>query len=186
MNLFIDTISKKSTMILFDNDRNIVKQKQFEIKWNESSLLIPNIDNFLKDNNIEYFDLENIVLVNGPWSFTWVRTSVLAVNTINYITKKDLTWISYFDLYRNYPIIKTSSKRDCFVKLSKEDEIKIINNDEIKQIIKEKNIDIIYWDALFDWIQTVEKIDFSAIIKDINFQKNKKLEAMYIKKPNIC
>ncbi len=185
MNLFIDTISKKSVMILFDDNRDIFSQERFEINWNESSLLIPKIDNFLKENNTSYFDIKNIVLVNWPGSFTGLRTSVLAVNSINFVTKQNLTPINYFDLYGNFPIVKKSSKRDSFVKLSKNAKIDIIENDKIKDFLIKNDIKKIYWDLEIEDIETIENIDYSSIIKNIELQKNKKLEAMYIKKPNI-
>lgn len=186
MNLFIDTISKKSTIILFDDSRNIVKQDHFEINGNESSLLIPNIDSFIKQNDFDYYSIKNIVIVNWPGSFTWVRTAVLAVNTINFITDNHITAINYFDQFDNYPIIKTSSRRDSFVQKSNSENIEIIPNPEINDYLEQNNIKKIYWDYFVEWIQTVDNIDYSAIIKEIKFQKNKKIQAMYIKKPNIC
>jgi hypothetical protein len=40
-----------------------------------------------------------------------------------------MTAISYFDLHKTYPIIKASSKRDCFVQKDKDSKIEIIMND---------------------------------------------------------
>ncbi len=186
MNLFIDTISKKSTMILFNDSRNIIKQEYFEINGNESSLLIPNIDKFIKQNNLDYKNIKNIVIVNWPGSFTWVRTAVLAVNTINFITDNYITAINYFDQYNDYPIIKTSSRRDSFVKKDEYSNIEIIPNPEVNEYLEQNNIKKIYWDYYIEWVQTIDNIDYSDIIKKIEFQKNKKIQAMYIKKPNIC
>lgn len=185
MNLFIDTVSKKSTMILFDEKRDITAEESFEINWNESSLLIPNIDNFLKKNNVSYFDLKNIVLVNWPGSFTGLRTSVLAVNSINFVIKQNLTGINYFEMFNDYPIVKKSSRKDSFVKLSKNADIDIVDNSKIEDFLKSENIKTVYWDLELQDIQTIENIDYSSIIQNIELQKNKKLEAMYIKKPNI-
>jgi hypothetical protein len=91
MNLFVDTISELCNIIIFDNSRHIIDTLEYNIKWNESSLLIPKIDKIIKKNNLEYEDLSNIVVVNWPWSFTWIRTTVLVINTINYIIKWDIT-----------------------------------------------------------------------------------------------
>ena len=186
MNLFINTISSLSTIILFDNNRKIIEKIDFEIKWNESSLLIPKVDLFLKGNKLKYSEIENIVCVNWPWSFTWVRTTVLAINTINYITKNNLTPVNFFDLYDNYPIIKSSSKRDCFIKLDKNSDIEIIENSKIEELLKEKNIKTIYWNCNLDNLEIVEKIDYIDIIKEIKLEKIKKIDPLYIKKPNIC
>ncbi len=186
MNLFINTISKTSSIILFNDKREIIDQIYFEIKWNESSLLIPNIDAFIKKNNTTYFDIKNIVLVNWPGSFTWVRTVVLVINTINFITNNNLTPISFFDLFPEYPIIKSSSKKDCFFKKNKKSEIEIMTNENILKYIKENNISSIYWESEIENIEIIEKIDYSNIIENIKLETIKKINPLYLKKPNIC
>jgi len=186
MNIFINTISSNSVLILFDNNRNILDKLVFQIKGNESSLLIPKIDELLKANNLNYNNLDNIVVVNGPGSFTWIRTTILAANTINYIIKKNMTAISFFELYKNYPIIKSSSKRDSFIMFEKSWKIEIINNEEIKELLNKKNIKKIYWESSIEDLEIVENIDYISIIKELKLDKKEKLEALYIKKPNIC
>ena len=185
MNIFINAITQNGILILFDNKKNIISEKNIKILWNESSKLISEIDNFLKENKLNYFDLENIVVINWPGSFTWVRTIVLAINTINFIINKNITALSFFDLYDNYPIIKSSSKRDLFVKYKKNDSIEIVKNEDFLK----NNYQEIYWDIsnniLQDKIELNSKIDYKKIIKNLVFQKNKKIEALYIKKPNI-
>lgn len=181
MNLFINTISLNSKFIIFDNNRDIINQKSLNIKWNESSSFIKQLDIFLKENNLNYEDIENIVLVNWPWSFTWVRTVVLAVNAINFITDNYLTNINFFELFNNYPIVKASSKRDCFFKKDENSEIEILKNEEI-----ENNYKKIFWEANLKNIEILEKINYSDIIKLIKLKKLKRLDPLYIKKPNIC
>lgn len=188
MNLFIDTISKEANIILFDDNRQIVDKNKSIIKWNESSTIMPKIDELIKQNNISYIDIDNIVIVNWPGSFTWVRTSVLAANSINYIIKKNMTAISFFDMYDNYPILKSSSKRDCFFKENAESEIKIISNEDLKNLLETKNIKKIYWEIdinIFEWLELFEKIDYDSIIKKLEFDNKKQIQALYIKKPNI-
>lgn len=180
MNLFINTISTNSKFIIFDDNRKIKKEKTINIKWNESSRFIKELDLFLKENNLDYKGIKNIVLVNGPWSFTWVRTIVLAINSIIFITDNYLTPISYFDLFKDYPIIKSSSKRDSFFKKDKNSEIEIIKNEEIEKSYKK-----VFWEANIKNIEILENIDYLSIIKNIKFKKLKKIEALYIKKPNI-
>ena len=197
MNLFINAVTQNWTLILFNTNKKILFQKNIEILGNESSKLIETIDVFLWENNIKYSDLDNLVVVNWPWSFTGVRTIVLAINTINFIIKKNITAINFFDLFENYPIIKSSSRRDLFVKYKKSDKIEIVKNDDfIKTIINhpsEASFNTkgskVYWDLsnniLSERIEVISKIDYNKIIKNIIFQKNKLIEPLYIKKPNI-
>jgi tRNA A37 threonylcarbamoyladenosine modification protein TsaB len=139
------------------------------------------------------------VVVNGPWSFTGVRTTVLVANTINYIIQKNMIPLSYFDLYQNYPIIKSSSKRDCFIQFQKESAIEIMKNEEILEQLYKMNMKIIYWNATlsFFWqgglrkggdIKIVDKVNYESIIRNIDISKTwkcKKIDPLYIKKPNI-
>jgi hypothetical protein len=46
-----------------------------------------------------------------------------------------MTAISYFDLFKSYPIIKSSSKMDCFVKLNENSAIEIISNENLINIL---------------------------------------------------
>ncbi len=189
MNIFINVVTLSGVIILFDNERQIVFQKEINILWNESSKLIAYIDTFLVESWTAYNDLDNIVVVNWPWSFTWIRTIVLAINSINYIIKKSITPISFFDLFDNYPIIKSSSRRDLFVKYRKNASIEIVpNNDFLVQKDLEGG-EKIFWDisnnTVWEQLEVDSHIDYKKIINQLEFQDNKIIEPLYIKKPNI-
>ena len=81
MNLFIYTLSKVNVLIEFDEERNILNKYEFDVKLNESTRLIEEIDGFLKQINKSYSDIENFVVINWPGSFTWIRTLVILINT---------------------------------------------------------------------------------------------------------
>lgn len=187
MNLFLDTISPKNTLLLFNDKKEIINIYHFDVRLNESTKLIEELDNFLKLNDMNYFNLENIVVVNWPWSFTWVRTTILLINTINFIIKKNISTITYFDLFdNNYPIIKSSSKRDSFVKLSKSDEIVVIENDKIANLLIENNATKVYSDTSFlENIEIIKDVDYKNIIKNLELSKNSIVSPFYFKKPNI-
>lgn len=189
MNLFINAVSQKWKLLIFDDSRNILFEKDLQVAWNESEKLIWLVDEFLSDSNLEYKDLENIVVVAWPWSFTWVRTIVLMANTINFVINKNMTSLSFFDLFSNYPIVKTSSKRDCFLKKDKNSKIEITPNWELETYLKENNISKVYWDfdvSKFENVEIIDNINYSDIIKNIKFDNKKRIDALYIKKPNIC
>lgn len=185
MNLFIDTLSEVNVLILFNENREIVKKYDFDVKMNESTKLIPEIDNFLKNCDLNYNDLENIVVVAWPWSFTWIRTLVILVNTINYVIQKNITPITFFDLYDSFPVIKRSSKRDSFVKFDNLGEVLTIYNDELVEKLNEKWIKNINSCSDFEWFICNKIPDYEEIIKNIKFQNYKKIDAFYLKKPNI-
>lgn len=185
MNLFLNAVSKEGIIILFWNDKNIIDKKSLSIVWNESWQLIDIVSTFLKSNKIDFSNLENIVFVNWPWSFTWIRIISLFVNTLSFVyTKLYLTDISFFDMFWKYPIIKVSSKRDLFVKKSKQDIIEVISNEEFKDYVKQNNTKEIFWEQ-FDKLKINSKIDYENLIKSIKFKKEKIINPLYIKKPSI-
>ena len=199
MNLLIDSISNPWTIICFSKEKNFFSQVRIDIAMNESSKLIWHINVFLKENHFNIWDINNIVVIHGPGSFTWVRTTVLVANTFAFRTHIRLTPLSYFDLFDSYPIIKQSSKRDVFMKKSIEGEIEILSNSECVEYIMQNNIKKIYWD--FDIsskiaivqedsqskndIENVSEVDYKNVILWITFQNKKQIEPLYIKKPNI-
>ncbi len=198
MNLLINALLENWKIILFNDSRKIIAKKDIKTLNNESEKLIWYIDDFLDSNKIKYWKLENIVVFAGPWSFTGVRTISLLVNTINFIIKKNITSLKFFDLYDNYPIVKASSKRDSFFKKTPSSEIEIIKNNQLIIYLEKNNISKIYWENK-NLIQSIsleekettrnikifEKIDYSDIIKKIEFKKEKIIKPIYIKKPNI-
>lgn len=188
MYLFLNAVSKNSLLILFDNNRKIIDLENISILLQESSKLSPIIDNFLKKNNLLYSEIKNIVVVNWPGSFTWVRTISLVVNTLSYIYKNiELTPISYFDLFKTYPIVKLSSKRDLFVKKSKNNIIEIVKNEEFLVYLVDNNIKEVYWDEFVvdSTINFNGSINYEEIIKELELKNHKQIEAYYVKKPSL-
>lgn len=192
MILFVDTISNPGYIGLFDNNINLIKSDRINIKWNESSKLLVFIDDLIKSIELNYNDIKNIILVNWPGSFTWLRTSVLIINSINYLTKENLTSINFFELfelsYNSYPIVKTSSKRDLFIKKTFDSFIEIIKNEDLEIYLKENNIKTLYWELsnnINHEFDIISKINYENIIKSIELDNLDKIEAFYVKKPSI-
>jgi tRNA A37 threonylcarbamoyladenosine modification protein TsaB len=144
MNLFIDTISPKNMLFLFDDEKNILHSYVFDVRLQESSRLIEELDGFLMTYKVSYTDIKKIGVVVGPGSFTGIRTTVLLANTLNYVVKGEMFGVSYFDLFSRYPIVKTSSKRDVFLKKTADCEIEVVTNEYLENYIKENNISQIY------------------------------------------
>lgn len=189
MNLFINSVSAQWILILFDNERNIISEKQIEVLMNESSSLLWFIDDFLVDNNLTYQDIATIVVVHWPGSFTGIRTVSLIVNSIAFaVPSLSITPISFFDLLDLYPFIKSSSKRDLFVKKAKTDKIEIVKNDDFLNYLQENTIQKVYWDVVTDFLWDIPldfSVDYKQIITDINLDTQREITPLYLKKPNI-
>ena len=187
MNLFIDTISPQNILFLFNDQREILFQKNIDVRLQESSKLIWEVDLFLKEAGKTYSDLKKIVIVHGPGSFTWVRTTVLMANTIAYVVKAEMFGVSYFELFDEYPIIKASSKRDSFVQKNHTSSIEVLQNEEVRGLCEQNNISKIFGEAWFlENIECVSEVNYTKVLEKISFDHpQSRIEPLYLKKPNI-
>lgn len=187
MYLFFDAVSSHGYIGLFDDSKKLLAHENFNISGNESTKTIPLIDAFLKRQSISYNDISNIVTIAWPGSFTGIRTISLVVNTLAYIYPKlSLTSYNFFDLYDYYPIVKSSSKRDMFVKWEKSATIEIVQND----IFETRNSSLdIYWDVNIDRFENEYnlhyEVDYAQIFQSIDLDTAQSIAPLYIKKPNI-
>ena len=91
--LFISTYSELITIGLF-KDNTLIMQKEKESEKSHSIYLVPMIDEILKENNIECQDLSEILVVNGPGSFTGIRLGVTIAKTLAYTLNIPIKTIS--------------------------------------------------------------------------------------------
>ena len=173
--LFLDAVSSEGRLTLLQKKQSVAKEV-FSLAGNESSLLPARVFSFLQDRGIDPKDLGHIYVVNGPGSFTGIRTICLFVNTLAYIYPHlTLTPISFFDLYKDYPIVKQSSRRDVFVKKQKDDIIEVVMISQLKAYLAgtqqwQGSMDMSLWDlsdislqAHYDEIWVIAGIDLSLI-----------------------
>lgn len=188
MYLFFNGISSNGYIGLFSPSRENISYKYFSIAGNESSKTGEVIDTFLKENKVKYSELEHIVCVVWPGSFTGVRSVSLVINTLAYIYPHiSLTPVNFFDLYNVYPIVKSSSKRDLFVKKENCATIEIVSNLDFESEFN--NSSHIYWDTdiwRFESDYILESsVDYDCFMQDLELQNLRKISPLYIKKPNI-
>lgn len=73
--LFLDTSSEKIKVSLLNED-NLIYDKEITTNNDHSSYLVPSIDEAFKSNNIDFKDLDRIIVGIGPGSFTGTRISI--------------------------------------------------------------------------------------------------------------
>lgn len=98
MHLFINTIPEASTYILFDSERNICGQETLELRGHESEQFLASLGGFLAKHSLALEELEGIVVVNGPGSFTAMRIVTLTLNTITFVHGTPLYSLDFFQL----------------------------------------------------------------------------------------
>lgn len=187
MYLFIDTISDKSTLILF-NDKKLITKKELIIKWREYDNFLNELLNFLEENNLIIDNIDWIVFVNWPWWFTWTRIVTLTLNSILFAKKIKLCSIDYFELMRlsslDFPMLIKANRWEYLIKIQKDD------NPYLTEIAN-----IPDWDYSWIWdiidfanknISIKWEIDYEKVISSQSFVfLNNRAEPYYIKKPSI-
>ena len=97
MILFIDTHDELITIGLKYKDDLFVKTQESE--YSHSVYVMPMIESIFKENNLDIKDLEKIVVVNGPGSFTGIRIGLSIAKTIAYALNIKINTISSLTAY---------------------------------------------------------------------------------------
>lgn len=80
--LFIDTHSERLDIAVIDDDK--VFNKVLMANKSHSEIAIPTLQEVLNSAKLELKDIDEIIVVNGPGSFTGVRIGVTIAKTIAY------------------------------------------------------------------------------------------------------
>lgn len=95
--LLIDTHFTKVKLVLY-KDNNVDKLIIEESNQSHSIITMPLIEKLLQDANIDVKDINQIVVVNGPGSFTGVRIGVTIAKTIGYCLNIPIKVISSLEV----------------------------------------------------------------------------------------
>lgn len=93
ISLFIDT-SMQNVSISIIKDNSILSIIQKDIPNLHSVYTTKFVKDALDEAKIDANEVDNIMVVNGPGSFTGVRIGVTVAKTYGYLIKKDLTLVS--------------------------------------------------------------------------------------------
>ena len=78
--LFIDTHDKNVLIILY-KDGTVLRSENLSKTNKHSEVAMPTIDKILCESNVDVSELSNIIVVNGPGSFTGERIAVTIAKT---------------------------------------------------------------------------------------------------------
>ena len=92
MILFIDTHDELITIALKTKDDLYIKTKESE--YSHSVYTMPMIAEIFDENNLDIKDLDKIIVVNGPGSFTGIRIGLSIAKTIAYALNIKINTIS--------------------------------------------------------------------------------------------
>ena len=167
--LFIDTHDALITVALINEEELLIKEKK---SINSHSIyLVPMIKEIMEENNVSFKDLKEVLVVNGPGSFTGIRIGLSVAKTVAYALKIDIKTISSLALYlisnesnnNNYAVIKDT--KGYYIAFKKDEEI-------IEEYVNE--ID-----------EGINKVSNTLDLKKIyQYLKNKKPENVHLVKAN--
>ena len=91
--LYIDTTTTYLYTAVVENEELLCEIKK-EYKKDLSSVALKNISDMLDSINLKINDIDKIMVVNGPGSFTGIRIGVTIAKTLAYILNKDIITVS--------------------------------------------------------------------------------------------
>ncbi len=97
MILFIDTHDSLITIALKNKENLYTKTKESE--YSHSIYVMPMIEEIFNENKLDIKDLKQIIVVNGPGSFTGIRIGLSIAKTIAYALNIKINTISSLTAY---------------------------------------------------------------------------------------
>jgi len=191
--LLIDTHDSNLTFILYKDGKCIDKNIK-ESERHHSDYAMPMLKELLDNNNIDVHDLNEIIVVNGPGSFTGVRIGVTIAKTLAYtlgINIKTISSLATKAISNNTNDIKVPIIRDVKGVFSgvydKDnnliDEMFYLDNDAFKAFLEEHDYedkvieDVDYnFDDIYKYVDKLEVINAHGVkpiyIKQIEAEKH--------------
>lgn len=183
ISLFIDTSNSDVVIGLLENGRLIEKETR-SILNEHSKYAVSIIDEVLKKANISTYSVGEILVVNGPGSFTGIRIGLTISKVYAYLTNIKVILMSSLkclalskdkDNYDYILSIIDAKRGNCYIGLYDKDYNEVItehftNMDEVRDIRnKYKNI-LVVSNTDMEGISKIDRIDVEKIY---NYYKDK-------------
>ena len=168
--LFLDTHDKNVVVVLY-KDGVIVSNETIESNNKHSVITVTTIKRILDNNRIEIKDINEMIVVTGPGSFTGVRIAVTIAKTIAYSLNIPIKTIDSLILLAvcidNDKCVAIPDKNGAFIgyfdgsNKSLRDYVYVNKNEYEALLLKEKvysNIDIDY-EKVYEYLKNVDSIN---------------------------
>ena len=159
LSLFLDTHDKNIVEVLYKDGKVLDKEIRLSER-NHSDYTIPMLNTMLKRNHITVHDLNEILVVNGPGSFTGVRIGVTIAKTLAFTL--------------NVPI-KTMTSLECLALSAEKKDVKLPIIRDIKGVFgqlyeKNKASETFYKEnAEFEEYKIENKISNEDVIENVDY-----------------
>lgn len=182
--LFISTYNELITIAIINDE--VISLKEKISNRDHSIYTVPLIDELLKECNLKPQDLNEILVINGPGSFTGIRLGITVAKTLAYtleIPIKEITSIDALAVSDNHDkkIITISDAKGKYFGIYKNNQLK-----EDLKYLKEDDFDLyIKKEEYHDYLVLEEiKLDLAKIYeysKTIKETPAHAVKAVYIK-----
>lgn len=178
--LFIDTCHHNLMVGIYDDDKELSLVS--EVNDNHlSERLLPLIEKTVSSVNLDINDINNIVVANGPGSFTGVRIGVTVAKTLAYSlgcpihTVSELLIMASGSYSTKYIVPLIDARRDAVYGAMYSDEGVIINDsyvllsdllDDIKSKVSLDDVTFVSYEKFDDIKLESPKIDLIEIIRE--------------------
>lgn len=176
MILFIDTHDELITIALKTKDNLYIKTQESE--YSHSIYTMPMIAAVFDENKLDIKDLEKIIVVNGPGSFTGIRIGLSSAKTIAYALNIKINTISSLMAY----LISSDIKKDKMAIIEDNKGYYIAATDKDNNIILDEQY---VTENNYNYTVVEHKLDIKKIInylKDPESENPHFIKANYIKK----
>lgn len=96
--LFIDTHGEVVVLAIY-TDEKLMKKKESKERKDHSTICMPLLVELLTESKLDIKDINDIVVVNGPGSFTGVRIGVTIAKTLAFTLNIPIRMITSLELY---------------------------------------------------------------------------------------
>lgn len=100
LTLAINTASSQTAIALLQ-DGKLLSENSWQAHNDEAENLMPELNQLLQDEGKAFADIEKVIVVKGPGSFTGLRVGITVANTIAYLNQCELNAVSTFDFWWN-------------------------------------------------------------------------------------
>ena len=164
--LFIDTHSEKLFIAVVSNGRIYSKEK-VGIR-SHSEIAIPTLQEVLEDANLKLENIDQIIVVNGPGSFTGVRIGVTIAKTLAYSLNIPIKTITSLEVYGisstlKFDVVTVKDSKGVYsarLKNNKYVDYEYRKNREFEEFVQEKGYNVlnatdIDLDRVLDYMKNV-------------------------------
>lgn len=172
MILFIDTHDELITIALKNKENLFIKTQESE--YSHSIYTMPMIESIFKENNLDIKDLEKVIVINGPGSFTGIRIGLSIAKTLAYALNIKINTISSLTAY--LVSNNTNNDKKAVIEDNKGFYVSVFDKDN-NVIVEETYID----EDNYNYEEVEKKLDIEKII---NYLENKESENPHFVKAN--